>query len=76
VTDTGPGITREDQQVIFNAFERGQANSTSKREGIGLGLHICAQLTNLTGGDISVRSEIGHGSTFTVSWPLAPANGV
>lgn len=71
VTDSGPGISLEDQQVIFEAFERGQANRTGKRDGVGLGLHICAQLTKLTNGAINVKSEVGHGSTFTVSWPLA-----
>lgn len=73
ITDTGPGITPEDQRVMFAAFERGQASRSGRRDGIGLGLHICAQLTELTGGDIAARSDVGRGSTFTVSWPLVRA---
>lgn len=73
VTDTGCGISSNDQKKIFIPFTQIDNKSFSE-EGIGLGLAICNQLTQLMGGEISVCSEIDKGSTFTVSIPLTTAN--
>ena len=65
VTDSGPGIAAEQQERIFEEFA--QAGSTSA--GTGLGLAISRRLARAMGGDITVESEPGHGSTFHVSLP-------
>ncbi|AMO71459.1 response regulator [Sphingorhabdus sp. M41] len=69
VTDTGPGIPSESQKKIFNVFQ--QADDTVAREfgGTGLGLAICQKQASLMGGYISVDSELGAGSIFTLSFP-------
>jgi polar amino acid transport system substrate-binding protein len=70
VTDTGPGIPKEAHESIFEPFR--QADSTIPRifGGTGLGLSIVKHLTNLMDGKITVESEVGNGSTFTVILPL------
>jgi signal transduction histidine kinase len=66
VEDNGIGISPEDQQDIFTSFK--QINRPSiEQQGIGLGLALARSLVRLLGGDISVESEVGQGSTFTVS---------
>lgn len=67
VTDTGRGMTDEEQQVIFNAFTR--LPDATGREGAGLGLSITRELVLLLGGQIGVASRKGHGSKFTVTLP-------
>lgn len=67
VQDTGVGIAREKQGTIFRAFEQEDASTTRKYGGTGLGLTISAELAALMGGDISVSSEPGMGSTFRVT---------
>jgi len=64
VTDTGIGIREEDQNRLFRAFE--QMEPGGRNQGTGLGLHLSQKLAALLGGSISVRSEYGKGSTFTV----------
>lgn len=66
VIDTGVGINVEDQDKIFYAFEQVDNNCNCKN-GTGLGLAICKKLVNLLGGKMKVESEIGKGSTFTIS---------
>jgi signal transduction histidine kinase len=70
VVDTGVGITREDQAKLFAAFA--QVGKRDRRtESTGLGLYLSAELANLMGGRITLDSEPGRGSTFTVSLPGA-----
>lgn len=68
VTDKGPGILEEDREKIFQRFER--AASIKNYDGLGLGLYISKEIINAHGGTITVESEIGKGSTFTVSLPI------
>lgn len=70
VTDTGIGIPEGSLVTIFDPFVQVDANR-GKREGIGLGLAISRKLAQALGGDIQVQSELGAGSTFTLSLPLA-----
>ena len=65
IVDTGIGIRTEDQAKLFQAFWRVE-NSAQREEGTGLGLYICERLAELIGGGISVASEYGKGSTFTL----------
>ncbi len=69
VSDTGIGISKESQTVLFDAFERFDDNNTRHIEGTGLGLNIVKQLVELMGGSIAVHSEYGSGSVFTVFIP-------
>jgi signal transduction histidine kinase/CheY-like chemotaxis protein len=69
VTDTGIGMTREQQSRIFEAFTQGDASTVRAFGGTGLGLAITRNFCQLMGGDITVRSEPGKGSTFTIRLP-------
>ncbi len=73
VADTGAGIPKEAQAYIFDAFRQVDDPITRENTGSGLGLSIVKQLANLLGGDVSVKSDIGKGSTFTVILPLKQA---
>ncbi|MEW6521277.1 MAG: ATP-binding protein [Thermodesulfobacteriota bacterium] len=70
VADTGIGISRQQQQVIFSEFQQGDAASTRRYGGSGLGLSITSRLVSLMNGSISLESDSGRGSVFTVRLPL------
>lgn len=70
VEDSGPGIPEEIHSKIFEPFVQGDLGLSKKYGGTGLGLSICSQLAGLMKGTIGLKSEVGHGSVFTMLIPL------
>jgi signal transduction histidine kinase len=71
VTDSGIGIRAADIPRLFREFERIEPVSGAPEQGSGLGLALTQRLVKLHGGSVSVESTPGHGSTFTVTLPVA-----
>ena len=69
VIDTGIGIAKEDQETIFDEFRQVSEGYNRHFEGAGLGLTIARKFAEKMGGSISLQSEVGKGSTFTVVFP-------
>jgi signal transduction histidine kinase len=69
VTDTGKGIDPGDLDRIFEAFRQLDGSTEREYGGVGLGLAVVQRLTQLIGAEIRVRSELGRGSTFTLTLP-------
>lgn len=71
VADRGPGIPEKEQAEIFEPFRRGALAQSRQVRGSGLGLSLVRQIVEAHGGTVAVRSQPGHGATFTVRLPLA-----
>lgn len=69
VKDTGIGISKNDQKLIFNKFFRSEDYRTRETSGTGLGLYVAHKLSHLIGTDIQLESRLNHGSTFSFTLP-------
>ncbi len=76
VSDTGIGIRKEDLPRVFEEFFRAENARRAQRVGTGLGLAIARQIAELQGGEITVASELGRGSTFAVRFPVFAGEGL
>ena len=76
VTDTGIGMTEEQLGRLFEAFSQAEASTRSRYGGTGLGLAISRHFCRLMGGDLTVESVHGEGSTFTVRLPARTSESV
>ena len=73
VSDSGPGVSQEDREKIFEKFRQVDGSITREGNGTGLGLAICKQLAELLAGNISLESEAGKGATFHLDIPVVLA---
>jgi signal transduction histidine kinase len=72
VSDSGIGISSEDQSKLFKPFQQVDTRLTRKYKGTGLGLSLCKQIVELHGGRIWVANEAGKGSNFIFVMPMRP----
>lgn len=72
VTDTGRGISLDEQKFVFDPFRQVEVTTTRSHGGIGLGLSIVKRLVELMGGQVFLKSAVGQGSTFTIVLPFEP----
>jgi len=70
VSDTGIGISPDEQKKLFTKFHRGTSTLTYDYEGVGIGLYTTKQMIGLLGGDIKFKSELDKGSIFVISLPM------
>lgn len=76
VIDTGPGMTTTEQGRLFEPFTQADPSTTRRFGGTGLGLAISLRLAQLLGGDLTMKSEVGKGSAFTLVVPTGPLKGI
>lgn len=74
IEDTGTGVASEDHERIFEAFRKAEVGPSQRHEGTGLGLALARLLVEAHGGRITLRSELGAGSTFRVEIPREPGD--
>lgn len=73
IADTGIGISEEEQGLIFERFYRAKDPRVEKVTGTGLGLTLAREVARLHGGDVTLKSAVDQGSTFTLMIPAAAA---
>lgn len=71
IADTGLGMSAEDKNKLFQPYSRVGGKGSTSRQGTGLGLTLAMRIAQLHGGNISVESQLGKGSVFTIYWPVA-----
>ncbi|NQT30468.1 MAG: HAMP domain-containing histidine kinase [Candidatus Saganbacteria bacterium] len=71
IKDNGPGISKEEQHLVFDKFHQVKKKGIGTKHGLGLGLSISEQVVKLHGGRIEVKSKMGHGTEFIIEIPLA-----
>ena len=71
MTDTGIGISKEDQDRVFQRFTQVDSSATRTQGGTGLGLAITKELVELHGGSLRVQSKLGKGSSFIFTMPIS-----
>lgn len=76
VIDTGIGLTPEQLGTLFKAFSQAESSTTRRFGGTGLGLYLTKSFAKILGGDVSIQSEYGKGSTFTLIVPLKSIDGL
>jgi PAS domain S-box-containing protein len=71
IKDTGSGLSKDEQNLLFQDYSQIHKETPKESRGTGLGLVICREMANILGGDIALKSEEGKGSTFSLQLPLA-----